>query len=124
MCANYLGFQHPKSVFVYEYYFTIGESYIAPNISLSETHPRLGFFLCIIRNVIPVVSFGGIFAAIIRMVSHLPTWQHFQRLYPGSIRISRDYILVPLLPSSVSARTSMCAHFLSSSPASRDNAKE
>ena len=35
------------------------------------------FFLRIIRNVIPVVSFGGIFAAIYPhgiLPSHLPTW--------------------------------------------------
>ena len=27
-CANYTGYQHPQSVFVYEYYFTIDESYV------------------------------------------------------------------------------------------------
>ena len=29
MCANYSGYQHPQSVFVFEYYFTIDESYVA-----------------------------------------------------------------------------------------------
>ena len=77
--------------------------------------------MSIIRHVMPVVSFDGILTAI-SCLAFPPLSAWFPTCPLGNI--SRDSILVPFLPSSLSARTSICAHFFSPFPASRDSAKE